>query len=125
MAFENFPAVEQSQRAVPPSSAQNWKNYLLGFLIIALLATWGFMIWYMNTKKETIQQKDTVIATTSSQKDQLQKELDDATMRYDLVLRPAAGHRAIHRDRAHHITYISSFAAEIMNVHAKFFQLIK
>ncbi len=85
MAFENFPAAEQTQQAAPVPPPKNWRNYLTAFLIIALLGTWGYIIWDKNKTKETIQQKDTVIATTSSQKDELQKELEDATMRYDLI----------------------------------------
>lgn len=85
MAFENFPAADQPRQAAPTPPPSNWRNYLTGFLIIALLGTWGYIIWDKNKTKETIQQKDTQIATTSSQKDELQKELEDATMRYDMI----------------------------------------
>ena len=85
MAFENFPSAGQSQQPAPAKSPGNWRNYLTGFLIVALLGTWGYIIWDKNKTKETIQQKDNVIATTSSQKDELQKELEDATMRYDMI----------------------------------------
>jgi hypothetical protein len=85
MAFENFPAAEQPQRVAPTPPKKDWRNYLLVFLTIALLGTWGYIIWKTNKSNETIQQKDTVIATTSSQKDELQKELDEATMRYDQI----------------------------------------
>ncbi len=84
MAFENFPAAEQSQHA-PLPQPKNWRNYLLGILIVALLGTWAYIIWDKNKTKETIQQKDTVIATTSTAKEELQKELDEATMRYDKI----------------------------------------
>lgn len=85
MAFENFPTADRSQQAAPTPPPGNWRNYLTGALIIALLGTWGYIIWDKNKTKEVIQQKDTVIATTSSQKDELQKELEDATMRYDMI----------------------------------------
>ena len=58
---------------------------MTGGLFIALLGTWGYIIWDKNRTKETILQKDTVIATTTSQKDELQKELEDATMHYDMI----------------------------------------
>ena len=85
MAFENFPASDQSQPAAIRPTPKNWRNYLSGVLIIALLGTWGYIIWDKNKTKETIQQKDTVIANTSSQKDQLQKELEEATTLYDRI----------------------------------------
>ena len=50
-----------------------------------MLGTWGYIIWDKNSIKETIQQKDTIIATTSGQRDILQKELEDATLRYDML----------------------------------------
>ena len=85
MAFENFPSAEpllQTQSAPPQ---KNWRNYLTGSLVIALLATWGYIIWDKSQTRETIQQKETVIATTSSQRDVLQKELEDAAMKYDMI----------------------------------------
>ena len=84
MAFENFPATENPQQATPPQQ-KGWRNYLTGGLIIALLGTWGYIIWDKNKTKETILQKDTIITNTTSQKDELQKELEDATMRYDMI----------------------------------------
>ena len=40
---------------------------------------------YKNKTKETLDQKENVIATTSVQRDELQKELEDAAMRYDML----------------------------------------
>ena len=51
----------------------------------ALLGTWGYIIYDKNKTKESIDQKETVIATTSTQRDELQKELEDAAMRYDML----------------------------------------
>ena len=87
MAFENFPELASQSEAAPESSSQrnNVRGILTGALVIALLGTWGYIIWDKNNTKETIQQKETIIATTSSQRDELQKELEDATMRYDMI----------------------------------------
>lgn len=85
MAFENFPVAEKTQQSTPPPPQKGWRNYLTGGLIIALLGTWGYIIWDKNKTAATIEQKDTVISTTSSQRDELQKELEDATMRYDMI----------------------------------------
>ncbi|HMU11228.1 MAG TPA: hypothetical protein PKC54_14550 [Ferruginibacter sp.] len=85
MAFENFPGTEKSTEMSPPPANTNWRNYLTAGLVVALLGTWGYIIWDKNQTKETIQQKETVIANTTSQRDQLQKELEEATMRYDMI----------------------------------------
>jgi hypothetical protein len=52
---------------------------------VALLGTWAYIIYDKNQTKETLDQKETMIATTSSQRDELQKELEDAAMRYDML----------------------------------------
>ena len=86
MSFENFPTAEQQlpqQQSQPPSA--DWRNLLIAGLVIALLGTWGYIIWNKTKVKETIQQKETVILNTTTEKDQLRKELEDATMLYDMI----------------------------------------
>ena len=85
MAFENFPGTEKPVEMAPPPTNNNWRNYLTAGLVVALLGTWAYIIWDKNQTKENIRQKETVIATTTSQRDQLQKELEEATMRYDMI----------------------------------------
>ena len=88
MAFENYPETDQAefkQTPVLPEKKNNLRTILTAALVVALLGTWGYVIYDKNKNKETIQQKETVIASTSSQRDQLQKELEDAAMRYDVL----------------------------------------
>jgi hypothetical protein len=85
MTFENFPDTEKATQPVVQPQQNNWRNYLTAGLVIALLGTWAYIIWDKNKTKETIQQKDLVISNTSTQRDILQKELEDATMRYDMI----------------------------------------
>ncbi len=85
MAYENFPEAEKTPQAPPPPEKKNMRNLLTGGLLLALLGTWGYIIYDKNKTKEVIQQKDTQLATTSSEKDELRKELDDATMRFDMI----------------------------------------
>jgi hypothetical protein len=54
-------------------------------LVIALLGTWGYIIWDKSNNKEIIQQKDNLYASALTEKDTLQSLLDEATMRYDLL----------------------------------------
>lgn len=85
MSFENFPDTEKSTQPVAPQPQHKWRNYLTALLVIALLGTWAYIIWDKNKTRETIQQKDLVISNTSSQRDILQKELEDATRLYDMI----------------------------------------
>lgn len=86
MAYENFPETAPSaQPTPPPPEKKNWRNLLTAFLLIALLGTWGYIIWDKNQVHEKDIKQDTEIAKANSDKDQLRKELDDATMRYDMI----------------------------------------
>lgn len=83
MTFENFPPAQQT----PPPRPQknNMRNLLTGGLIVALLGTWGYVIWDKNKSKEAMEQRDTQLASATTEKDQLKKELDEATMLYDMI----------------------------------------
>lgn len=87
MAFENFPEADKPQKGVTTSttSKNNTRSIITGVLVAVLLGTWGYIIYDKSKTKETIDQKENVIATTSTQKDELQKELQDAAMRYDML----------------------------------------
>ena len=88
MAFENFPQADKNAsetvRATTTSN-NNMRTILTGVLVVALLGTWGYIIYDKNNNKEVITQKETLIASTSTQRDELQKELEDAAMRYDML----------------------------------------
>ncbi len=86
MSFENYPETGQTTTnttVVSPKEKNNLRAILTGGLLVALLGTWGYIIYDKNKTKETIEQKETLVANTSTQRDQLQKELEDAAMRYD------------------------------------------
>jgi hypothetical protein len=89
MAFENYPEKENAQIATPIANEKKenkgFKGVLIGLLVAALLGTWGYVIYDKNKVKENVVQKETVIASTSGQRDQLQRELEDAAMRYDVL----------------------------------------
>lgn len=85
MAFENFPQAEQPTKETTATPKNNSRNLLTIGLVVALLGTWAYIIYDKNQTKETLDQKETMIASTSSQRDELQKELEDAAMRYDIL----------------------------------------
>ncbi len=83
MSFENFPESEKAEKDVTESPNNTPRNILTIVLVIALLGTWGYILWDKNKVKEKDITQQNLIASTSSQRDELQKELEDATMRYD------------------------------------------
>ncbi len=86
MAFENFPESERTEREVTPATSNSKvRSILMAVLVVALLGTWGYIIWDKNKQKEKDNTQQNLIATTSNQRDELQKELEDATMRYDIL----------------------------------------
>jgi hypothetical protein len=85
MAFENFPQAEQPTKETLATPKNNMRNLLTVGLVLALLGTWGYIIYDKNKTKETLVQKETIIASTSTQRDELQKELEEAAMRYDML----------------------------------------
>jgi hypothetical protein len=87
MAFENFPQADKPEREPVRTTASNnnMRGILTGVLVVALLGTWGYIIYDKNKTKDTLVQKETLIASTSTQRDELQKELEDAAMRYDML----------------------------------------
>ena len=88
MAFENFPQADKNASETvrtTTTSNNNMRTILTGVLVVALLGTWGYIIYDKNNNKEVITQKETLIASTSTQRDELQKDLEDAAMRYDML----------------------------------------
>ncbi|HMO62777.1 MAG TPA: hypothetical protein PKC39_10620 [Ferruginibacter sp.] len=85
MAFENFPSATGTKPEPPQPPKTDWRFFSTIGLIIALLGTWGYIIWEKSNTKEIIQQKDTQYAAAVSEKDTLRSLLDDATMRYDIL----------------------------------------
>ena len=83
MPSENFPSTENPQTPPPQPPKSNLRSFVVGALIIALLATWGYIIWDKNKTDESLASKDKEITTEISQKDTLRSQLDEATNRYD------------------------------------------
>jgi uncharacterized protein YfkK (UPF0435 family) len=85
MSYENYPDTDKLLQPPVTPSKNNWRNYLTATLIIALLGSWGYIIWLKSKSQETIQQKEIVNTNVTSQRDVLQKELEDATRLYDMI----------------------------------------
>ena len=84
MAFENFPEPEKTTY-VTERKKSSAMPIIIGLLAAALIGTWAYMLYNRNQTVEQITQKDNVIASTTSEKDQLTQELQDATARYDML----------------------------------------
>jgi hypothetical protein len=93
MAFENFPEAARQPTVAAPKF--NWMALIAGILFFSLSASVLYIIWYKNQSVETIREKiveekpmPIAVTTTANNNDQvadLQKELEEATMRYDML----------------------------------------
>jgi hypothetical protein len=85
MSFENYPESTSFTKANENSNNKNSsaRNILTVGLLIALLSSWGYIVFDKGKAKESVIQKDGLIASSAVQLTQLQKELDDVSLRYD------------------------------------------
>ncbi len=84
MSYENFPNSDVPEKNVVIKNNNN-RNILTGILIVALLATWGYIIYDKNKTKQEKQDLTTQIVNSDSSKNELQRELDDAALRLDVL----------------------------------------
>lgn len=86
MTNENTPQPSNGASESPNLGGKNkWRSVVTTVLVIALLGTWGYIIFDKNKTRDNISQRDSTIVSTISQRDQLQRELDDATLHYDML----------------------------------------
>ncbi|HEY8661553.1 MAG TPA: hypothetical protein VIL78_21130 [Hanamia sp.] len=79
MSTTNFPtSITES-----PTPRKNFKNLIIGVLLVALVGTGTFLAISMNKTGETIQQQQTQIATVTDQKSDVQKSFDASLARLD------------------------------------------
>jgi hypothetical protein len=84
MSYENFPNSDVPEEKPVVVKNNNW-NILTGILIVALLATWGYIIYDKNKTKQEKQDLTTQIVNSDSSKNELQRELNDAALRLDVL----------------------------------------
>lgn len=83
MSYENFPESQSDEGKTPKSNTG--RNILTAILVIALLATWGYIIFDKNKTRQEKQDLTTQIVNSDSAKNELQRELDDAALRLDAL----------------------------------------
>lgn len=85
MSYENFPNSNLPGEKNVVVKNNNNRNILTGILIVALLATWGYIIYDKNKTKQEKQDLTTQIVNSDSSKNELQRELNDAALRLDVL----------------------------------------
>lgn len=84
MSYENFPE-SQPEGEKSTVKSNSGRNILTALLIIALLGTWGYIIFDKNKNRQKEQDLTSQIVNSDSAKNELQRELDDAALRLDAL----------------------------------------
>lgn len=89
MSFENFPIPDNPEQkpVIKKSDYRNLpnKNLLFGVLIVALVATWAYLIWDKSKASQQKEQLTIQLSATDAAKNDLQRELNDAVMNLDML----------------------------------------
>ena len=86
MSYQNYPKVDDTTNSTsfqqtPKNNGS--KNLIIGLLGAALLGSFGYIYYTSEKAKDSLAIKDTIINTESTEKDALQKELNEAAAKYD------------------------------------------
>ena len=84
MSYENFPERNEAERNTVVKN-NTGRNLLTAILVIALLGTWGYIIYDKNKTRQEKDELTTQIVNSDSSKNELQRELDDAALRLDML----------------------------------------
>ena len=114
MSFENFPESKTSEQKPQPKK-NNTRTILTGLLLVALLGTWGYIIWEKNQAKQEKQVLTSQITISDSSKNQLQGELNDALNRLDMLKTNNAKADSLIRTKDKDIADLKSRVQTILN----------
>lgn len=83
MADTNYPSASNNQ---PASRNNSTRNVLIGILAVALLGTWGYVLYDKNKTQETIQVKSAEITSATTARDSVQTAYNESLSRLDSLV---------------------------------------
>lgn len=113
MTYENFPEGEKSDTTLVKDN--RGRNILTAILIIALLGTWGYIIYDKNKTRQEQQNLTSQIVNSDSAKNELQRELDDAALRLDALKTSNVKADSLLKTKDKDIQLLRSKAQKILN----------
>ncbi|MEP6615793.1 MAG: hypothetical protein ABJA57_04410 [Ginsengibacter sp.] len=115
MSFENFPTTPPPTPPKQTTPRNDYRNLITGALVVILLGTWGYIIWDKSKTKEQTQQLSSQIVTSDSSKNELQRELNDAAMRLDMLKTTNSRADSLMKTKDHEINGLKSRVQTILN----------
>lgn len=113
MSYENFPESENPETTVVKNNSG--RNILTAILVIALLGTWGYIIYDKNKTRQEQQTLTSQIVSSDSAKNELQRELDDAALRLDALKTSNVKADSLLKTKDKDIQALRSRAQKILN----------
>ena len=113
MTYENFPESEKPETTVVKNNSG--RNVLTAILVIALLGTWGYIIYDKNKTRQEQESLTSQIVNSDSAKNELQRELDDAALRLDALKTSNVKADSLLRTKDRDIQALRSKAQKILN----------
>lgn len=83
MADTNYPSASNNH---PAGRNNSTRNVLIGLLAVALLGTWGYVLYDKNKTQETIQVKSAEITSATSARDSVQTIYNESLARLDSLV---------------------------------------
>lgn len=114
MDYENFPKKEVVEERNIKSS-NNGRNILTAILLIALFGTWGYIIYDKSKTKEKEDMLTSQVVSGDSAKNELQQELNDATLRLDALKTTNAQADSLIQTKNSEIQELQSRVQKILN----------
>lgn len=84
MSYTNYPNAGTTP-AGRPSDPKDNRKLIYGILIVALLGTWGYIIYDKNKTNEDIAQLQTQTRTTEVSRDSIQEQYNDIAQQFDTL----------------------------------------
>lgn len=113
MSTTNYPsATPQNQ---PPQKRDN-RGLIIGLLAVALLGTWGYLLWNNNKQDQLHQTDQQQIAKVSDEKSELQKNFDATLVRLDSI---SGNNNALQGQLSERTGEISKLKTEIRSILTK------
>ncbi len=81
MTYSNYPSGSQQEK--PATQGKDNRNLIYGILVVALLGTWGYLVFDKSKTKEATNQLQAQLATTDSSRNIVQNEYNAALQRLD------------------------------------------
>jgi len=83
MSTTNYPSAADSNSPRKDPNRKEYKGAIIGVLAVALLGTWGYLLYDKNKTSETIQSQQTQIERVTDEKSEIQKNFDASLARLD------------------------------------------